>query len=104
MPLSPVKALEMAASQFDSYAEQHTAKGTPEAEAKAAVNRDMAKIMRATIATMQSDKLVVTAKALVNLIEGANSHNFGNMRSLTSGARLKDTQEWVAFYVAAKGV
>lgn len=36
------QALDIAAKQFRSYAEQHRAKGTPEADAKAVVNDQMA--------------------------------------------------------------
>jgi hypothetical protein len=39
-----------AAQQFEFYAEQHAAKNTPEADAKAQVNRDLAAEMRAGVA------------------------------------------------------
>lgn len=41
---------KMAAAQFDFYAEQHEAKGTPESAAKAQVNRAKAAECRAAIA------------------------------------------------------
>lgn len=42
-------ALGKAADQFDFYAAQHAAKGTPEAEAKARTNREMAAMCRAAM-------------------------------------------------------
>ncbi len=44
-----VAALRVAAQQFMAYAEQHAAKGTPEGEAKAETNRQMAKQMLAAL-------------------------------------------------------
>jgi hypothetical protein len=43
-------ALQMAATQFDFYAAQHDAKGTPESAAKADVNRALVAMCRAAIA------------------------------------------------------
>ena len=43
-------ACQEAAAQFDFYAEQHAAKGTPDADAKAEVNRAKAASMRAALA------------------------------------------------------
>lgn len=44
------EALGRAAAQFDFYAEQHSAKRTPDADAKAQTNRDMAEACRAALA------------------------------------------------------
>lgn len=42
-------AVTQAAQQFEFYEEQHRAKGTPEADAKADVNKDLAARMRAAL-------------------------------------------------------
>lgn len=46
MTLTKDQALKAAAQQFDSYAKQHQAKGTPESTVKAIVNRDFATHMQ----------------------------------------------------------
>lgn len=41
-------------------------------------------------------------RALIDAVEGiGGAMNYGTFRSERDGLRLKDTKEWVAFYVAA---
>lgn len=45
--------------------------------------------------------LQTTANALVSIVEGVEGLSYGTWRD-RHGCRLKDTKEWVAFYVESK--
>lgn len=42
------------------------------------------------------------AKALVNIVEGIGVLDYGTWRASQNNGRLKDTKEWIAFYLALK--
>lgn len=71
-------------------------------DGKPAINDQRRAEARAAIAAMPDTKALGAADALISIVDGIGGLSHGTWRD-EKGVRLKDTPEWVSFYVAARG-